>query len=72
MTRLEPQWDSIKQQYFTIRKDGSRAIFCWWCGRKLWNRHKPIIVKIDGLPRTMHKCCAEHTDIFLAQGKEEA
>jgi hypothetical protein len=32
--------------------------FCWWCGRKLWGRHHSI-VKVDGLPRTMHHSCVD-------------
>lgn len=31
---------------------------CWECGRKLY-QNKGIMIQVDGLPRLVHKQCAE-------------
>lgn len=41
--------------------------FCWVCGRKLWNKNKPTVRIVDGLPRTMHKFCSKHVDWMSQQ-----
>jgi hypothetical protein len=32
--------------------------FCWLCSKKLWGRHKEVLI-IDYYPRTLHKSCAK-------------
>ena len=44
--------------------------FCWVCGRKLWNVKKPVVQVVEGLPRTMHKFCSEHTDWVIEQEED--
>lgn len=36
------------------------ARFCWWCGQGLWGGYVHRKVIVDGLPRIMHKYCADH------------